>query len=328
MSSTYSVFGLTLGSSGAIPGLNSAPLNARTPDIQLHFGLAPGNSLLGPASSESLVYESTYTDSSGSPALRIWRDGVTGLFHLVYFDGMQFWMDQNGTEVWALWPDQSSLEDAATYLLGPVFGLLLRFRGITCLHASAVIIGDSTVAFVGPEGAGKSTTAAAFARSGCAVVSDDVVALIECEDEFRVAPAYPHICLWPDSVEILYGSSDALPRLSPNWDKRRLALGNTGEQFEEVARPLRAIYMLDDHRSDPGPYVKSLPVQAAFFSLVANSYATNILDSKMRANEFKTLSKLVSQVPIRKLFTSKGDLSLDGLCQVVRQDFSEMRSRK
>jgi hypothetical protein len=143
-----------------------------------------------------------------------------------------------------------------------------------------------------------------------------------------VAPAYPHICLWPNSVEILYGSSDALPPLSPNWEKRRLALGNTRERFEEIARPLRAIYILDNYRRELGPYVESISAQAAFFSLVANSYATNILDSKMRANEFKTLSKLVSQVPIRKLFTSKGDLSPGGLCQVVRQDFSELHSRK
>jgi len=327
VSSTYSVFGLTLRSSGAIPGLISTPPNARTPDIHLHLGLSPSTPVVDPPLAESLIYESAYTDASGAPALRIWRDGQTGLLHLAYFDGMQFWMDQNGTEVWVLWPVQSSLEDAATYLLGPILGLLLRFRGITCLHASAVIIGDSCVAFVGSEGAGKSTTAAAFARSGCAVVSDDVVALIERQNDFWVAPAYPHLCLWPDSVEILYGSSDALPRLSPNWEKRRLALGGTGEQFEEVGRPLRAIYVLEDHRSEPGPYVESMPVQAAFFSLVANSYATNILDSKMRANEFKALSKLVSQVPVRKLFTSKGDLPPDGLCQVVRQDFSELEFR-
>jgi hypothetical protein len=328
VSSTYSVFGLTLRSSDAIPGLRSAPPNARIPDVQIHWGRSPANSGVGPTLSESLIYESAYTDSSGAPALRIWRDGVTGLLHLVYFDGMQFWMDHEGTEVWVLWPDHSSLEDAATYLLGPVLGLLLRFRGVTCLHASAVIIGDSAVAFVGSEGAGKSTTAAAFARSGCAVLSDDVVALVERRDGFRVAPAYPHICLWPDSVEILYGSSDALPRLSPSWEKRRLALGNNCEQFEEVARPLRAIYILDDHRGEPGTYVESMPVQAAFFSLVANSYATNILDSQMRANEFKTLSKLASQVEIRKLFTSKGDLSPDGLCQVVRRDLSERHLRK
>ena len=88
---------------------------------------------------------------------------------------------------------------------GPFWGLLLRFRGVTCLHASAVAIGGSVIAFVGAEGAGKSTTAAAFARAGYAAVSDDVVALVERKGDFFVSPSYPHLCLWPESVEMLYG---------------------------------------------------------------------------------------------------------------------------
>jgi len=46
------------------------------------------------------------------------------------------------------------------------------------------------VAFVGAEGAGKSTTAAAFALEGHGVLSDDVVALAENASEFVVLPAY------------------------------------------------------------------------------------------------------------------------------------------
>jgi hypothetical protein len=328
VSSTYFVFGLTLRSSGPIPGLTPAPEFANAPDIELHLGSAPHAAGTNPNLSESLIYVSSYTDPTGAPALRIWRAGPEGLLRLAYFDGVQFWMNQSGSELWALWSAQSSIEDAATYLLGPVLGLLLRFRGVTCLHASAVAFEDSTVAFVGAEGAGKSTTAAAFARSGCAVVSDDVVALVERDEDFWVSPAYPHICLWPNSVELLYGSADALPPLSPNWEKRRLALGDAGLRFEQGALPLRAIYILDDHRSEPGPYTEAVPAQTGFFLLVANSYATNMLDSEMRTKEFKTLSSLVSKVPIRRLFTSKGELQPEDLCAIVRRDFAELAPRK
>jgi len=58
----------------------------------------------------------------------------------------------------------------------PVLGLLLRCKGVTCLHASAVSFGEHSVAFVGPAGAGKSTTAATFARQGYGVISDDIAA--------------------------------------------------------------------------------------------------------------------------------------------------------
>jgi len=87
-------------------------------------------------------------------------------------------------------------EDAATYLLGPVLGLLLRLRGVTCLHASAVALADRAIAFVGSEGAGKSTTAALLARKGLAIISDDVVALVERDALFTFIPAYPYLSLW------------------------------------------------------------------------------------------------------------------------------------
>ncbi len=119
-----------------------------------------------------------------------------------------------------------TIEDAATYLLGPVLGLFLRLRGVTCLHASAVAFGGQAVAFVGSEGAGKSTTAAALALRGHAILSDDVVALAEHDGAFFVHPAYPYLCLWPESVESIYGSADALPRFSANYDKRCLSLRN------------------------------------------------------------------------------------------------------
>jgi hypothetical protein len=321
----YSVFGLTLQSSGPIPGLIPSRHVAKRPDIQLYLGCSPvSTDESSPTSSESIVYSSAYTGPSGTPALRILQEQEHGLFHLVYFDGMQFWMDRHGTKLWATWPSESSAEDAATYILGPVLGLLLRFRGITCLHASAVAISGSVIAFVGAEGAGKSTTAAAFARAGYAAVSDDVVALVERESDFFVSPSYPHLCLWPESVDMLYGTKDALPAFVPNWEKRRLSVANGGARFEDGALPLRAIYLLDEVRGEPGPYVEAVTGQTGLLSLVANSFATNMLDSELRASEFRTLSSLVGKVPLRRLFTSKGHLAPADLCQAVLHDLASL----
>jgi hypothetical protein len=298
---------------------------AKHPDIELHLGYSPGSSDEScPTSSESVVYTSAYTGPSGTPALRIFQEQKHGLFHLVYFDGMQFWMDRHGTKLWASWPSESSAEEAATYILGPVLGLLLRFRGITCLHASAVAIGSSAISFVGAEGAGKSTTAAAFARAGFAAVSDDVVALVERDGDFFVSPSYPHLCLWPESVEMLYGTKDALPPFVSNWEKRRLSVANGGARFEDGALPLRAIYLLDEIRGEPGPYVEAVTGQTGLLSLVANSFATNMLDSELRASEFRTLSSLVGKVPLRRLFTSKGHLAPADLCQAVLHDLASL----
>ncbi len=192
------------------------------------------------------------------------------------------------------------------------------------MHASAVAIEDRCVAFVGSEGAGKSTTAAALARRGCGVLSDDIVALVEQEGVFHVMPAYPHLCLWPDSVKMLYGSPDALPRLIPDWEKRRLPLGEEGTRFESRALPLAAIYVLGDRRPDPAPYVETIRPQAALVSLVANTYANKILDRELRAREFVVLGRLVSTVPVRHVYPHSDAARLAELRDVIKEDLAAL----
>ena len=297
----YSAFGLSLHSNLHLPGLIAADLSATAPEVYVHLGALPRIATEVRPSPEELAYASCNVSESGEPALRIWQVDGGALFRLSYASGMQFWLDRRGSEIWASWPETSSLNEAATYLLGPVLGVLLRLRGIICIHASAIAVGGYAVAFVGPAGAGKSTTAAIFARRGCAVLSDDVVALAEELETFRVLPAYPHLCLWPDSVGMLYGSPDRLPRFVPDWEKRCLTLGRDELEFAHRALPLGVIYLLQERTSDSRAQVGSVPLPGAFMALVANSYATQILNREMRANEFDVLSRLVPQVPIYSL---------------------------
>jgi hypothetical protein len=54
---------------------------------------------------------------------------------------------------------------------------LMFLIGLTVLHASACKIGNSLVAFAGPSGAGKTTTARAFVRAGAGAVVEDLLVL-------------------------------------------------------------------------------------------------------------------------------------------------------
>jgi len=271
-----------------------------------------------------LTYVSSDTNTAGEPSLRIWKTEEGNFVRLAYGDGTQFWLDHKRQDLWATWPDSSSLENAASYLLGPVLGLLLRLRGVVCLHASAVAIEDCSVAFVGSAGAGKSTTAAAFARQGYSIISDDIVALNEQTNAFQVLPAYPHLCLWPDSVHMLYGSLEALPRIIPDWEKRRLVLGDQEARFESRSLPLGAVYILGERRRDPAPYVESMRPQNALLALVADTYANKILDREMRAREFEVLGRLVTTIPIRRVYPHEDPTRLKELCKVIREDFATL----
>jgi len=159
----------------------------------------------------------------------------------------------------------------------------------------------------------------------CRFSSDDIVALVEREGTFQVLPAYPHLCLWPDSVNMLYGSPDALPRFCTNWEKRRLALGKEERALASRALPLCAIYLLGDRRSDFAPCVESVRAQAALLSLVAETYANKILDREMRAREFEVLSRLVSAVPVRRVQSHENANPAGELCKVIREDLDSLK---
>jgi len=186
----HTAFGLKICSNISIPGLPLLRDSNAASDLKIQLGVFPESHREIKNGAEEVTYESAYKDDFGNPALRIWKSPDGLYLRLEYFDGSQFWLERTGKEIWATWPEASTLEDACSYLLGPVLGLALRLRGVTCLHASAVALNGEAVAFVGMEGAGKSTTAAAFAREGHGVLSDDVVALTESAAKFVVVPAY------------------------------------------------------------------------------------------------------------------------------------------
>ena len=190
------------------------------------------------------------------------------------------------------------------------------------MHASGVQIGDEAVALVGRAGAGKSTIAAAFAQCGYPVITDDVFVLKECSDRFFVEPAYATLRLWPDSVEALCGSPQALPLITPNWDKRYLDLRTGPFQFAGSAVPISAIYLLADRQPNGAPAVG--PEPDIFLTLLANTYCNYLLDGPARAHEFDVLSRLVNSTTVRRITPHTATSRLPELCGLIADD---VRSR-
>ena len=322
----HTVFGLSLRSNVSIPGLKeTAPLSA-APDVDVHFGAEPFFESASVPASRDLIFASSVNAESGEPSLQVWQVLPGSWIELGYYDGLRFWVDQRGRNIWAKWPDTLTIDDVAAYVIGPVFGLVLQLRGITCLHASAVAFENHAVAFAGGDGAGKSTTAAAFARRGYAVISDDMVALVERDGAFYVLPAYPHLSLWQDSVELLYGPDKELPDFSRNLVKRRLALGANNLKFAERPLPLAAIFVLGERSaSDAAPYWEDLPPQEALMSLIGNSFAGHLLDKKARAAEFASLGRVVISVPVKRLRPHTDPMQIQLLCDVIVQSHISSR---
>jgi hypothetical protein len=242
-----------------------------------------------------------------------------------YADGARFAVNRQGDEIWADWPENYTLEDACTYLTGPVMAFLLRLRGFTCLHASAIAVGECAVALFGLAGAGKSTTAAAFALRGFSVLSDDVAVLSDMGNRFLVQPGYPRLNLWPDSVCTLFGSEDALPRITPTWDKRYLALNGNDLRFESRPLPLTAIYILGEKEAGlTTPVIEEAAGSDALVTLVANTYVNYLLNQNMRAREFDVLSRLLAGMPVRRVRPTLDLSKIFGLCEVIAADVTRL----
>jgi hypothetical protein len=182
------------------------------------------------------------------------------------------------------------------------------------------------VAFVGGNRAGKSTIVAALARAGHRVLSDDIAVLEETSGTFRIKPSYPQIRLWPDSVSILFGTQDALPRLVPSsdwWDKCFLDLQQDGFDFHDEALPVRFTYILEPRsqdvqiaRADVIPSIEALP------RLIANTYVNYALSSDMRRKEFQALGRFVEQIIIKRLILGASPECFEMLGSFLEQDAS------
>lgn len=233
-----------------------------------------------------------------------------------YSDGTRFYLDIGRGEVWTTWPDPLTVEDTATYLLGPVMGHFLRRRGALCLHGSAVLLDGRCVVFAGPPGSGKSTLAAAMARTGHRILADDVCRIERDGESWRVQPGYPRIRLWDDAADLIRVPAGSLPLLTPNWDKRFLPLHDgASPAFHDRAERLAAVFVLTPRRAMPEPaQVQALVGQQALAELAANTYGTRLLDRAQRSTEFAALGELARAVPVCALTLNADGMRLLDAC--------------
>jgi hypothetical protein len=320
----YRLFGLNVHSDVPLPGVQSPTWSPQENVAPVYVRLRGYSSqeITTRAEEGILVFEST----NNGPCLRIEYFPSARFYRFLYSDGITFDISSDGENVRGSWPAKMSLEDAQIYLLGPVFGFILRLRGFTALHASAAVINGYAVAFVGGGGAGKSTIVAALARTGHRILSDDIAVLEEASGTFRIKPSYPHIRLWPDSVSILFGTEDALPKLVPScdwWDKRFLDLERDGFYFHDEALPVRFTYILEP-RSQNVQIARAdlLPSIEAFPRLVANTSVNYALSSDMRRREFHALGRFVEKIIIKRLILGTSSECFEMLGSFLEQDAS------
>lgn len=306
---SYLLYGLRVSANVEMP-CPSVPADA-FPDVTVRLvqAMSEGDRLFVP--------QEAGARGAGSPGVHRRFDASRGCYELGYPDGVQFLVAASGDAVVGRTPRGGTLAGTLVYLVGAVMGLVLRLRGVVSLHASAVVVNGAAVCLCGPAGSGKSSTAAAFAMRGHPILTDDVSPLDEIDGAFFVRPAYPRVNLWPDAADALFGGSEPLPRISPDWNKRYVPLEH---RFHDRPARLAAIYLLGERRACGEVLVERRSASETLFMLIANAYVNRLLDRQMRGREFEVMARLTRTTPVR-FVSAPADLGRIGsLCDVVVAD--------
>lgn len=294
----YRAFGLVLAAERPIAGLQAA-LESASVDVVVHFGRRPPDTSSDLDAAEPF-FRSGASGGTLKPFVSVWRIEGTADLRLLMGDGAEFFIRSHGTEVWVSAP-QIRDEVVDEHLVGPVFASILRVRGIVCLHASAVAVDGNGVAFVGGEGAGKSTLAVLLAMRGHCVITDDLAAIVDSGTSLLIQPGAGYLRARPGVVEsVAADRSELEPRQNGLYLDLPLGSGRYG--LAAAPTRLEAVYCLEwSDRATVVARIEEISASDALVSLLANTWASRLLNSTERAAELDVLSRLVDRTVVRRL---------------------------
>lgn len=179
---------------------------------------------------------------------------------------------------------------------GTMLSFLLTMRGATVLHASAVQMGESALAFVGRAGMGKSTMATIMCAGGAAIITDDVLNL-----DLSTSPPACHLGATETRLR------KAADELADRFDDRPTSRV-TGDQRDALRLraatddqlPLRAIVIpVPDHEApNDQPEVTRLNRKAALLSLLQFPRIVGWEDPGVLDRQLEEVARVVEAVPV------------------------------
>lgn len=179
---------------------------------------------------------------------------------------------------------------------GTLLAFALAMRGEPVLHASAVQIGESALAFVGSSGMGKSTTATLMCADGALLITDDLLRL----DLSRTPPT---CSLGATELRLRKAAGDLSDRFAQAPGRRttgdaRDALAIPASTTEDL--PLAAIVIpIPDKSSErTGPEVEPLDAMSAFLLLSRFPRLLGWEDEAVLRGQFQQLGDIVDRVPV------------------------------
>lgn len=202
-----------------------------------------------------------------------------------------------------------------------LLGLILLQRAHLVLHASAVSIDGHGVIFLGPRGAGKSTTAAAFHVSGYPILEDDVVAIRFENGTPVVVPGVPQLRLRPDAATALDVATDSVPSSESWYEKRYLHVDTLPDPA-----PLRNCYVLE---TGDDVVIEQVDGSEQLLELISRTHARGLLgDTGQSVTHFDQCSRILETVRFHVLKRPMNHRQLPSLVNKIAEDTLPSNSPK
>lgn len=206
------------------------------------------------------------------------------------------------------------------FLLGTCFGVLLHKMGFFPLHGSTIAThNEECVVFVGPVGAGKSTTVTAFGEYGYKILADDIsaISLKNATGTAQVLPSYPQTKLCRDSAYKLNKDPNTLQPAASSVEKFRV---NVTDHFIVRQLPLKLVIALHSHS---GKYytLERVTGQRKFDTLLENTYRNNMIgELGLTQSHFQKCCELSNNLEIIQLNRPKDDFSPANMIAFLRKE--------
>lgn len=189
---------------------------------------------------------------------------------------------------------RSEIKDCETLYHNTILPLISNFLGGLNIHASASVIGDCAFAFAGISGRGKTTLAAALARTGYPILTEDCLAIAPASGGYMAEPHKTELRLFDDSVVAL----DLEKQKADNSEggiKNRIR-SDCLVPFHDRAIALGAIFFLGSS-SNSRVQIEQLSAAQSLTQLLQHSMILDVDDKERLRSHFDRLRCLAELTP-------------------------------
>jgi hypothetical protein len=240
----------------------------------------------------------------------------------------EFLVDDDGYRIACRQHEQCSLESFQVYLLGQALSFALVKQHLEPLHATAVVVGDRAVAFLGDHAFGKSSLAASFLAAGYRLLTDDLLVLQEASGEVVAYPGPPRIKLFPQVARRFLGSTIGERRMNPDTNKLIVPLDD--RLSEPRAVPITAIYSLASPRDASratSVTVTTLSPREGFVALLKGAFNRRLVEAPRLERQFRLMARLADRLSIKRLGYPRVLGRLDEVRDIVIADSTRATHR-